>query len=45
MLTTFNGDILNDLLLRLHLLVEVGRSQVQLLTQHRLEVSHHYQLS
>ena len=45
MLTTFNGDILNDLLLRLHLLVEVGRSQVQLLTQHRLEVGHHYQLS
>ena len=38
-------DVLKDLLLGMHLLVEVGGTQVHLLAQHRLEVGHHGQLA
>ncbi len=38
-------DILKDLLLGLHLLEIVSGTQVHLLAQHRLKVSHHGQLA
>ena len=38
-------DILKDLLLGLHLLEIVSGTQVHLLAQHRLKVSHHCQLA